>query len=162
MKIDRALFKDFSLLLFFLFLVFLVAFLGGRWTDSSLSSWYVNLNKPSWNPPNWVFPVVWTILYGMIALSGFLVARKPASVLKKRALFFYFLQLFFNFLWSFFFFFLRNPLFGLVDLILMLLFTVLTIHYFAQIERRAALLLLPYFIWILYAATLNVAILFLN
>jgi len=146
----------------FLAICFSIATLGSFATEASLDPWYRNLVKASWNPPAWVFGPVWTILYVMIAVAGWLIFISKKSKLRKRALVFYSLQLFFNFLWSFLFFYFQNPLLGLIDIILLVVFIALTLRATWDLSRMAAYLLLPYFLWTLYALTLNGAIFYLN
>lgn len=153
--------KIVSLLGFFA-ICFAIAALGGFATQASLDPWYRNLVKASWNPPAWVFGPVWTILYVMIAVAGWLIFIAKKSDLRNRALVFYSLQLFFNFLWSFLFFYFQNPLLGLIDIVLLVVFLALTLKATWPLSRTAAYLLLPYFLWTLYAFTLNVAIFYLN
>lgn len=148
--------------LFFIVLCFVVELCGRFWTQESLLTWYPTLIKPSWTPPNWVFPIVWTTLYVMIALSGALIYCAEHSLQRTRALMFYGFQLALNFIWSFLFFSLQSPLLGLVDIIPLCVFTVLTINKAWHVDRWAGLLLVPYFIWITYAMTLNAGLWWLN
>lgn len=154
--------NNFLSLLGFLFLCYGVAGLESFATHASLDPWYAQLQKPSWNPPTWVFAPVWTFLYFLIAVAGWLFYVSKESLQKGRALFFYFIQLFFNFLWSFLFFYLKSPFLGLIDIVLLILFLCLTIQAGSNVSRWGSLLLIPYLIWTLYAATLNGVIYFLN
>ena len=154
--------KGFSLLIF-LAVVLLVEVAGGVFTETSLKDWYMSINKAPWNPPSWVFGPVWTILYIMIAVSGWLVYNSDAPRRKKRtALIVYGFQLFFNLIWTFFFFTLKNPILGAIDIIVLLIVIAINIRVFLPLSRAAAYLLIPYFIWVLYATTLNIAIVFMN
>lgn len=133
-------------------------------TMSSVKDWYPTLQKTAWNPPSYVFGPVWTILYVMIAIAGWRVyqihVKEPAS--KQMAFMFYGLQLACNLFWSFFFFFLRSPLLGLIDIGAILIFLILNIRAFYRLDRVAAILLIPYFLWTCYAAILNFIIWSLN
>lgn len=145
----------------FLFLVFFIAMMGNRFTMVSLGDWYLDLKKPSWNPPAYVFGPVWTILYVMIAISGwrvYVVLKKG----KEKAFIFYGLQLLANFLWTFFFFYLQSPLLALMDIIVLLIFLVCNIKMFHELDKLSGLLLLPYFVWAFFATMLNAAIWCLN
>lgn len=146
----------------FLILCYGVAFIGGWLTDTTVHTWYTQLNKPAWNPPDWVFGPVWTVLYFMIALSGWIVYSLPASREKNIALGLWGLQLFLNFIWSYFFFYLENPLWALMDITALIAAVSGTILLFKPLSKNAALLLVPYLIWILFAFTLNFAIWILN
>ena len=147
----------------FLFLVLLIEYGGHYFTMSSVGDWYQTLKKPSWNPPSWVFGVAWTILYIMIAISGWLIFIKVRSSTARGAAFvFYGFQLFCNFLWTYFFFFLKNPALGLLDIFVLLILIGKNIVDFAKLNKIAAALLIPYFFWTLYASSLNLAIWILN
>lgn len=146
-------------LVLFLLVVFSIQFIGRYFTLSSVNDWYPTLQKPSWNPPSWVFGPVWTLLYLSIAVSGWLVFLKVES-LKDRAIAFssYGSQLLFNLLWSFGFFYQRNPALGLVYIVILTALIIENLVIFAKFYRPAALLLVPYFLWTLFAATLNYSI----
>lgn len=152
----------FAWLLIFLALCFVVAFLGSFASQESLTPWYSHLIKPRWNPPSWVFGPVWTILYIMIAFSGWSIFLSSRSVNRSWALFFYFIQLVLNGLWSFFFFYFQNPLLSLIDIILLNIFILATIVSAFRCSKTGAFLLIPYFLWTLFAFTLNAAIVYLN
>ncbi len=147
-------------LLFFLGLCLGIAALGSWATYPSLDPWYFELKKASWNPPGWVFGPVWTVLYLMIAFAGWQIFLKKKSKQRQRALTFYFIQLALNCLWSFLFFYFHNPYLSMIDLLLLVVMIGLTLRAALPVSRPAALLLTPYFIWILYAATLNAAIVY--
>ncbi len=150
-------------LVFFIALVFLVEWTGALFTSHSVTSWYVTLHKPAWNPPSWVFGPVWTVLYLAIGISGWLIFRKTGSVRKHVYPFaIYGLQLVCNLLWSYFFFFLKSPFLALLDILILIIFISTNIVVFAKISRAASICLLPYLIWTVYAATLNAAIWSLN
>lgn len=150
-------------LLGFLLLVFFIEWGGHEMTFTSVKDWYLTLHKASWNPPSWVFGPVWTLLYISIAVSGWQIWSKikPCSM-RRRSFFFYGAQLAANFSWSFFFFFLKSPLLGLLDLSLLIVLLAINIFYFIKLYRPAGLLLIPYFLWSLYAFFLNFAIWRLN
>lgn len=157
----RKKYMRFSLLIFIL-LCLAVEILASYLTNQSVSTWYLTLEKPWWNPPGWVFGPVWTILYLMIAFSGWLIYKAKPSYRRSTALVFYGGQLILNFFWSFFFFFLKSPILGLIDILLLSLLIILTIINAWPVRRLAAILLIPYLIWVMYATTLNVAIWLLN
>ena len=135
--------------------------LGAFFTLSSVQTWYLTLNKPSWNPPSWLFGPVWTTLYVLMGIACFLI-WKSNHPLKKQALILYFVQLFLNLLWSPAFFGAQNPLLGvlvIVPLWACILFCILT---FRQINIWAALLLISYLLWVSFATVLNATIWYLN
>jgi tryptophan-rich sensory protein len=150
-------------LLFFLCLALTlsVGFLGSFFTVSEIPGWYVGINKPSFNPPSWIFGPVWTTLYIMIAVSLYLILAKKYEN-KKKALGYFFVQLGLNFAWSLVFFGLHSPLGALLIILLLDLFVALTILEFQKISRPAAWLLVPYLLWISFATVLNFSIWMLN
>jgi tryptophan-rich sensory protein len=136
--------------------------LGGVLTRPNLD-WYATLNKPGFTPPNEVFPVVWTILYAMMAVSAWLLWRAPGKEEDRRpALTWFFWQLAIGVIWSYAFFWLHSPGLGLAVILALLVAITLTIVLFDRLSRPAALLLLPLLLWVAFAAGLNFAILFLN
>lgn len=124
--------------------------------------WYERLNHPSWRPPNWIFPAVWTPLYCMIAASGFLVWQEVGWTGAPLALVVYFVHLGFNFAWSAVFFGLRRPDWALVEVAGLWLSIVATMALFWPIDALAGWLLVPYLVWVSFAAFLNWTILKLN
>ena len=141
----------------------LAALIGSAFNSASINTWYTTINKPGFLPPNWLFPVVWTILFIMMGVSLYLVwkenIRKKAV---KSALAAFAVQLVLNILWSFFFFTLRSPLLGLIEIIVLWAAILVTILRFYKVSKAAAYLLIPYILWVTFAAVLNISILFLN
>lgn len=147
----------------FVFLIIAVQIIGSVATFSSVETWYPTLNKVSWNPPAWVFGPVWTALYIMIAVSGWRVWGSIGEwQLKHSAMRWYFFQLFINLLWSIIFFALKNPIGGFLDILVLIAAIIITIRKFMPLNRFAARLLIPYLLWVCYAATLNAGIIYLN
>lgn len=124
--------------------------------------WYEQLRKPAWRPPNWLFAPVWSVLYLMIAVSGWLVWRRAGFAGAALPLSIYALQLALNAAWTPLFFGFHRPHLGFVDIVLIWLSTLATIVLFYPIHIGAALLLLPYLAWITFAAALNFAVWRLN
>ena len=124
--------------------------------------WYERLAKPSWRPPNQLFAPVWTVLYLIIAISGWLVWRKAGLTNAALPIAVYSLQLVLNAAWTPLFFGLHRPDLGLLEIVLVWLSIVATIILFYPIHAWAALLLLPYLAWVTFAAVLNFAIWRLN
>lgn len=140
-----------------------VGAIAGFFTSSSVNGWFTTLNKPSFNPPNWLFAPVWTMLYIMMGIALFLTWKSKAELLtKKTAITLFFVQLAFNFLWSFIFFYAQQPGWALVDIIILWLMIVCTIFYFGKISAAAAWLLVPYICWVSFATILNYSIWKLN
>ena len=122
--------------------------------------WYKTLRKPFWTPPPWVFPVVWTPLYLMIAISGWLAWRAGGLVTVPFA--FYAAQLVLNAAWSGLFFGMRRADLAFVDLIVMWFAILATLMGFAQVSVAAAWLLVPYLLWVTIAGALNLSVWRLN
>ncbi|OGS25025.1 MAG: TspO protein [Elusimicrobia bacterium RIFOXYB2_FULL_48_7] len=134
----------------------LAGIIGAYFTMPAIRTWYVTLNKPSFNPPNWIFGPVWTALYLLMGIALFLVWKKyDGSKGVKAALSVFFIQLFLNTTWSILFFGMRNPLAGLVEIAALWIAILLTILSFYKISKTAAVLLLPYILWVSFAAILN-------
>ena len=136
--------------------------LGGALTRLNLD-WYATLEKPGFTPPNGVFPIVWPILYAMMALSAWIAWRAPGKESdRKLAFIWFFIQLAVGVLWSLAFFTLHSPGLGLATIMAFLVAIVITIVLFDRLSRAAALLLIPLALWVCFATGLNFAILFLN
>jgi tryptophan-rich sensory protein len=138
-------------------------FLGSFFTRSSLDPWYARIKKPSFNPPSWVFAPVWTVLYILMGVAAAIVWDKGFNVPDVRlALFVFLVQLALNALWSMVFFGRRSLRGGLIVITLLWLAILLTTVYFLGISKLAAILLLPYLVWVSFAVALNAAIVDLN
>jgi translocator protein len=124
--------------------------------------WYERLTKPSWRPPNQLFAPVWSVLYLMIAVSGWLIWRETGFVGATLPLAIYALQLVLNATWTPLFFGLHRIDLGFFDIVLVWLSIVATIVLFYPIHSVAAMLLLPYLAWVTFAAALNFAVWRLN
>lgn len=135
--------------------------LGAFFTLTSVNSWFVTLNKPSWNPPSWLFGPVWTLLYVMMGIACYLI-WKSDHPMKKPLLKLYAVQLILNALWSPAFFGMQSPLLGLVVIIPLWIAIVLCILQFKKMSSLASGLMVPYLIWVTFATALNTAIMVLN
>jgi len=142
----------------------LVGYASGMATQSSIETWYPTLIKPVFNPPNWLFGPVWTILYTMMGVSaGLIWAKKNQSPdLVKNALLLFSIQLILNAVWSFLFFGLNNTLLAFIEIILLGLLIFETIKKFKPIDTLAAKLMIPYLLWVSFATILNGSIWWLN
>lgn len=141
----------------------LAGIIGSVFTVSSISSWYATIIKPALNPPSYVFGPVWTTLYALMGVSAFLIWKKGLDRKDvKVALGIFLIQLVLNTLWSIIFFGLHSPGGALVEIILLWLAILATIIAFYKISRTAAYLLLPYILWVSFAAYLNYSIWVLN
>jgi len=141
----------------------LVGFTSGMFTMEGVKTWYLTINRPTWNPPNWVFAPVWTTLYILMGIALFLVWKSDSSAeLKKIAIALFIVQLFLNFCWSLIFFKWQQPGWAVVELAALWITILLTIFAFAQVNKTAAWLLVPYISWVSFAGILNYTIWRLN
>ena len=126
-------------------------------TKSGVETWYPTIAKPVFNPPNWVFMPVWTILFILMGIAAGLVWNniKEQNAEVKKALGFFLIQLALNAIWSYLFFGIRRMDIAFVDALLMWVTVALFIVLAAQVSTVAALLFVPYLIWVTIAATLN-------
>jgi len=148
-------FRSYVTLLFFILLVSGVSFFAAQFRPGD---WYVHLVKPSWTPSNWIFPVVWTALYLMIALVGWLIFLGSSRTMKLL----WVMQLIFNGLWSWLFFGMNFVGFALADSAAMF-FCILLLLWRAHSTARVVFwLMVPYLLWTGYALALNAAIYRLN
>jgi benzodiazapine receptor len=150
------------------FIISLVITLGigvvaSLFTRPEIPGWYSTLNKPSFTPPNWLFPVAWTILYILIATAAHMVwKRRDGSPIYKTTAVIYIIQLALNFSWSIVFFGIHQIVGGLIIIIALLVTIVLIISWFSRFSKTAAWLLVPYLLWVGYATLLNISIVVLN
>lgn len=141
----------------------LVGAVSGYFTSSGVNGWYALANKPWFNPPNWIFAPVWTMLYVLMGIALFLVWRSEADKnIKQTAIILFAVQLALNFCWSIIFFKLQQPGWALAEIILMWVMILLTIFWFGKINATAAWLLVPYISWVSFASVLNYSIWRLN
>jgi len=137
--------------------------LGGLLTAPSIGSWYAGLNKPSFNPPDWIFGPVWTALYLMMGIALFLVWKNGLSRKEtKQAVVAFFIQLALNLAWSYLFFYLHSPFRAFIDIIALWIAIAATLAAFLKVSRAAGILLVPYLLWVSFAAVLNFFIWRLN
>lgn len=140
-----------------------IGYLSGMVTRDSITTWYPTLEKPVFNPPNWIFAPVWTLLYIMMGVAAGLVwtSNSDEKTIRK-ALGFFAIQFGLNALWSYLFFGLHNPLLALVEIVLLWLMIFETYNLFKRIDKTAGLLLIPYLAWVSFATILNASIWWLN
>ena len=141
-----------------------IGYLSGMVTRDSITTWYPTLIKPIFNPPNWIFAPVWTLLYVMIGVSGGMIWNKLESdqANVKSAFKLFIIQLALNALWSYLFFGLHNPFLALIEIIVLLLLIYDTYIAFKKIDKVAGMLLVPYLAWVSFATVLNASIWWLN
>lgn len=146
----------------FLFTCLVVSGIGGLVTASSVGDWYTTLNKPDFNPPNWVFAPVWTALYVLMAIAAWRVWRSAETAARHRALQVFGIQLALNLLWSVLFFGFQQIGLALAEILLLASAIAYCAVLFWRIERLAGWLLFPYLLWVSFAAALNLSLWLLN
>ena len=152
-------FSDILKLLASIIVCQLAGFIGSIFTRPAIPGWYANLAKPSFTPPNWVFGPVWISLFLLMGIAAFLVWQKGFDDKRVRiSLGIFAVQLILNTSWSIFFFGLKSPLLGFFDILLLWIAIFLTMIYFARVSKTATILLLPYILWVSFAALLNFSI----
>lgn len=138
-----------------------VGVVAGVFTSQAIPTWYASLAKPGFNPPNWLFGPVWTLLYILMGVSLYLVWQQTKSLANATVIVFL-AQLALNFAWSFIFFKLKSPLGALVDITLLWLAILASIILFYRVNKTASWLLAPYLAWVSFATVLNASIVRLN
>lgn len=137
--------------------------LAGWATADSVRIWYPLLNKPSFNPPNWLFAPVWTSLYILIGISAYFVWQKRSQIKNfPRTFAIYFIQLTLNLAWSFIFFYMHEIGFALAEILMLLTFIIINALIFYKIDKWAGILFIPYILWVCFATFLNYNLFILN
>ena len=141
----------------------LTGFLGSFATRNSITTWYAQLSRPSFTPPDWTFGVVWPALYVMMGISAFLIWNKGIERRQvKVALVVFALQLILNGLWTPIFFGLHLIGLALMEIVILWAAILMTILSFWKESKMATLLLLPYILWVSFAVVLNAGLFLLN
>lgn len=146
----------------FLVASFGAAAIGGAATATSVGTWYRTLHKPTWNPPDWIFGPVWTLLYVCMAVAAWRVWRGSEPEAGRRTLILFGVQLGLNALWSVLFFGLRQPGWAFAEVIVFWACLVLLLVRFGRADRIATTLWAPYVAWVSFASVLNGTIWWLN
>ena len=145
-----------------LLLSFAAGAIGSLATFSNITTWYAKLAKPVFNPPNWIFGPVWTVLYLLMGISLYLVWVAKYKKPRQRALTLFGVQLVLNTLWSVVFFGFHWLWGGAAVIVVLLIALIVAARTFLPISKTAALLLLPYIFWVSFATVLNVSVALLN
>jgi tryptophan-rich sensory protein len=136
--------------------------IGSLFTVQNIPTWYSGLNKPSFNPPNYIFGPVWITLYFIIGIAFYLVWKKSNTQNIKIPVVLFISQLVLNVLWSILFFGLKNPELGFMEIIILWIFIVLCIIKFYPVSKISSWLMFPYLLWVSFASVLNFKIWMLN
>jgi tryptophan-rich sensory protein len=139
-----------------------VGSISGIATSQSVDTWFVGIIKPSFNPPNYLFAPVWTVLYLLMGISFYLILTANKTTQRKKAIIIFSIQLLLNFCWSFLFFKYHWLGIAFIEILLIWLSIISMILIFYKVNKTAALLQLPYLLWVSFASILNGAIWWLN
>lgn len=136
--------------------------IAGMFTSQSVPEWYATLNRPSFNPPDWIFGPVWTALYVLMGISLFLVWKQDVSKARNLAILIFLLQLLLNFAWSFIFFYFNMIGLALVEIVLLWISIVVMLILFYKIKPISSYINIPYLLWVTFASVLNASYYLLN
>jgi len=139
----------------------LAGLIGAVFTTPAIPTWYASLAKPAFSPPNWLFAPVWTALFALMGVSLYLAWSKGLTKSRMAAAAFA-IQFALNIGWSFLFFGLKSPLYAFAEIVMLWVSIAATIALFWKLDRRAALMLVPYICWVSFASLLNYAVWTLN
>jgi tryptophan-rich sensory protein len=142
--------------------IVLIGSISGLANVGNITGWFATINKPSFNPPNYLFGPVWTMLYILMGISLYLILQSPKTDARNTALIIFAFQMALNFSWSFLFFYFKWPGIAFIEIIIMWIAIIMMIMTFYQIKPLAAYLQVPYFLWVSFASVLNGAIWYLN
>ena len=142
--------------------IVLIGSISGLANAGNITEWYATLNKPSFNPPNYLFGPVWTVLYILMGISLYLILQSPKTDARNTALIIFAFQLVLNFGWSFLFFYFKWPGIAFIEIMIMWIAIIMMILTFYRISSLAAYLQVPYLLWVSFASVLNGAIWYLN
>lgn len=133
--------------------------IGSLFTAQEIPTWYNSLQKPTFTPPGWLFGPVWITLYTLMGISLYLIWNSKKAKTTRNI---FLIHLIFNASWSIIFFGLHQIFLALLNIILIWLIIILLIHLFNKINKKAAYLLIPYFLWVTFAGILNLSLFLLN
>ncbi len=133
----------------------LAGFIGSVFTMPAISGWYASLEKPAINPPNWIFAPVWTFLYFLMGVTLYILWQNLPKIEAKKSLVFFVIQLVLNVLWSVIFFGLKLPMVAFLEIVILWIFILLTMIKSSRVSKASIYLLLPYILWVNFAAILN-------
>ncbi|MFH1234590.1 MAG: TspO/MBR family protein [Candidatus Diapherotrites archaeon] len=154
--------KKIQLLAGCIIVCFAAAFIGSVFTVSNIPTWYASIKKPELTPPNWIFGPVWTALYLMMGIALYLVLEKGWNEKAKLPVAVFAIQLALNTIWSILFFGYHLLFFAFIEIILLWLAILANILLFKKVSRKAALLLVPYILWVSLASYLTYSVWMLN
>ena len=133
----------------------LAGIVGSLFTTPAIPEWYASLEKPTFNPPNWIFSPVWIFLFMLMSITLYILWQNLPKKEAKVALIFFAIQLVLNILWSVIFFGLQSPMVAFLEIVILWLFILLTMIKSSRVSKASVYLLLPYILWVNFAAVLN-------
>ena len=136
--------------------------LSGLAIADHISSWYSTLNKPSFNPPNYLFGPVWSVLYILMGIGLYLILQTPKSAMRTKSILLFAVQLILNLSWSFIFFNAQSPFAAMIIIGILWIAILMMMIYFHTLSPIASYLQIPYLLWVSFATVLNAAIWILN
>lgn len=142
--------------------VLLTGFISGIATAGGMNGWFETLNKPSFNPPSFLFGPVWTTLYILMGVGLYLILQAPKNEIRTLSLIIFGIQLLLNFMWSFLFFYFHEPGIALIEIIILWTAILLMIIFFRKVSPMASYLQIPYLLWVSFATLLNGSFWYLN
>ena len=140
----------------------LIGGISGYASASGINIWYMGLNKPFFNPPNYLFGPVWSLLYILMGISFYRILQSTPNEIRRKAIIIFCIQLVLNFCWSFLFFRFQMLAISFIEIIIMWISIATMIYTFTKIDKTAAYLQIPYLLWVSFASVLNGAIWYLN
>jgi translocator protein len=154
--------RDISLCIICILAVVAIGGTSGLLGARTIDTWYASIKKPDWNPPNELFGPVWTLLYVLMGIGLFLIVKSSNSLYRQNALIIFGVQLTLNFFWTLIFFRWQMMGFALLNILVLLLMIALMIIAFRKVDKTAAVLQVPYAIWVSFATILNATLWYMN
>ena len=157
--------KNYKSLIFILLITFLSSFIAGFITQLNIDPWYQSLNKLSFSPPNWIFGPVWTVLYAFMSIAIWVVyekSKKSDIIFSKKILRYYFYHLALNLSWSFIFFYFHLIFFAFVNILVLIIMIILLMNLYFPRSKISFILMVPYLLWVTFAAVLNLGLYLVN
>ena len=157
--------KNYKSLIFIILITFLSSFIAGFITQLNIDPWYQSLNKLSFSPPNWIFGPVWTVLYAFMSIAIWVVyekSKKSDLIFSRKILRYYFGHLAVNFSWSFIFFYFHLIFFAFINILVLIITIILLMNLYFPRSKISFILMVPYLIWVTFAAVLNLGLYLIN
>ncbi len=157
--------KNYVSLIFILSITFLSSFIAGLVTQLNIDPWYQSLNKLSFSPPNWIFGPVWTVLYAFMSIAIWIVyekSKKSDLIFSKKILRYYFFHLGVSLSWSFIFFYFHLIFLAFINILVLIIAIIFLMNLYFPRSKISFTLMVPYIIWVIFAAVLNFGLYLIN